>query len=102
MVFKTFVIAARELDLDGLTIATGQRPGRHARLRVLPYKASSTASRSFFEAGIPTQGKLTEQYELRIYISRRAPEYSIVELRKARSLGEFDYRPVPKAPRTIF
>ena len=52
-------------------------------------KVTADGQPKFFEAGIPTQGKLTEseQYEPRIYFSPNASEYSIVGAPEARSRG---------------
>ena len=88
------VIAARELDLDGLdnrNWVNDHTVYTHGYGVVAAYgnKVTADGQPKFFEAGIPTQGKLTEseQYEPRIYFSPNASEYSIVGAPEARSRG---------------
>lgn len=92
------VIAARELDLDGLdnrnwvndhTVYTYG----YGVVAAYGNKVTSDGQPKFFESGIPTQGKLTdsEQYEPRIYFSPNASEYSIVGAPDGTKSWEFDY-----------
>ena len=92
------VIAARELDLDGLdnrNWVNDHTVYTHGYGVVAAYgnKVTSDGQPKFFESGIPTQGKLTdsEQYEPRIYFSPNASEYSIVGAPDGTKSWEFDY-----------
>ena len=92
------VIAARELDLDGLdnrNWVNDHTVYTHGYGVVAAYgnKVTSDGQPKFFESGIPTQGKLTdsEQYEPRIYFSPNASEYSIVDAPDGTKSWEFDY-----------
>lgn len=92
------VIAARELDLDGLdnrNWVNDHTVYTHGYGVVAAYgnKVTSDGQPKFFESGIPTQGKLTdsEQYEPRIYFSPNASEYSIVGAPDGTESWEFDY-----------
>lgn len=92
------VIAARELDLDGLDSrnwVNDHTVYTHGYGVVAAYgnKVTSDGQPQFFESGIPTQGKLTEseQYEPRIYFSPNASEYSIVGAPEGTKSWEFDY-----------
>ena len=92
------VIAARELDLAGLdnrNWVNDHTVYTHGYGVVAAYgnKVTSDGQPKFFEAGIPTQGKLTEseQYEPRIYFSPNASEYSIVGAPEGTQSWEFDY-----------
>lgn len=92
------VIAARELDLDGLdnrNWVNDHTVYTHGYGVVAAYgnKVTSDGQPMFFESGIPTQGKLTdsEQYEPRIYFSPNASEYSIVGAPDGTKSWEFDY-----------
>lgn len=92
------VIAARELDLDGLdnrNWVNDHTVYTHGYGVVAAYgnKVTSDGHPKFFESGIPTQGKLTdsEQYEPRIYFSPNASEYSIVGAPDGTKSWEFDY-----------
>ena len=92
------VIAARELDLDGLDNRNWMNDHTvytHGYGVVAAYgnKVTSDGQPKFFESGIPTQGKLTdsEQYEPRIYFSPNASEYSIVGAPDGTKSWEFDY-----------
>ena len=92
------VIAARELDLDGLdnrNWVNDHTVDTHGYGVVAAYgnKVTSDGQPKFFESGIPTQGKLTdsEQYEPRIYFSPNASEYSIVGAPDGTKSWEFDY-----------
>ena len=92
------VIAARELDLDGLdnrNLLNDHTVYTHGYGVVAAYgnKVTSDGQPKFFESGIPTQGKLTdsEQYEPRIYFSPNASEYSIVGAPDGTKSWEFDY-----------
>lgn len=92
------VIAARELDLDGLdnrNWVNDHTVYTHGYGVVVAYgnKVTSDGQPKFFESGIPTQGKLTdsEQYEPRIYFSPNASEYSIVGAPDGTKSWEFDY-----------
>ena len=92
------VIAARELDLDGLdnrNWVNDHTVYTHGYGGVAAYgnKVTADGQPKFFEAGIPTQGKLTEseQYEPRIYFSPNASEYSIVGAPEGTQSWEFDY-----------
>ena len=92
------VIAARELDLDGLdnrNWVNDHTVYTHGYGVVAAYgnKVTADGQPKFFEAGIPTQGKLTEseQYEPRIYFSPNASEYSIVGAPEGTQSWEFDY-----------
>ncbi len=92
------VIAARELDLDGLdnrNWVNDHTVYTHGYGVVAAYgnKVTSDGQPKFFESGIPTQGKLTdsEQYEPRIYFSPNASEYSIVGAPDGTNSWEFDY-----------
>lgn len=92
------VIAARELDLDGLdnrNWVNDHTVYTHGYGVVAAYgnKVTADGQPKFFEAGIPTQGKLTdsEKYEPRIYFSPNATEYSIVGAPEGTKSWEFDY-----------
>lgn len=92
------VIAARELDLDGLdnrNWVNDHTVYTHGYGVVAAYgnKVTSDGQPKFFESGIPTQGKLTdsEKYEPRIYFSPNASEYSIVGAPEGTKSWEFDY-----------
>ena len=92
------VIAARELDLDGLdnrNWVNDHTVYTHGYGVVAAYgnKVTSDGQPKFFESGIPTQGKLTdsEQYEPRIYFSPNASEYSIVGAPDGTKSWKFDY-----------
>ena len=92
------VIAARELDLDGLdnrNWVNDHTVYTHGYGVVAAYgnKVTSDGQPKFFESGIPAQGKLTdsEQYEPRIYFSPNASEYSIVGAPDGTKSWEFDY-----------
>ncbi|MFC2619041.1 MAG: UPF0182 family protein [Bifidobacterium dentium] len=92
------VIAARELDLDGLdnrNWVNDHTVYTHGYGVVAAYgnKVTNDGQPKFFESGIPTQGKLTdsEQYEPRIYFSPNASEYSIVGAPDGTKSWEFDY-----------
>lgn len=92
------VIAARELDLDGLdnrNWVNDHTVYTHGYGVVAAYgnKVTSDGQPKFFESGIPTQGKLTdsEQYEPRIYFSPNASEYFIVGAPDGTKSWEFDY-----------
>ncbi|ADB09521.1 UPF0182 family protein [Bifidobacterium dentium] len=92
------VIAARELDLDGLdnrNWVNDHTVYTHGYGVVAAYgnKVTSDGQPKFFESGIPNQGKLTdsEQYEPRIYFSPNASEYSIVGAPDGTKSWEFDY-----------
>lgn len=92
------VIAARELDLDGLdnrNWVNDHTVYTHGYGVVAAYgnKVTSDGQPKFFESGILTQGKLTdsEQYEPRIYFSPNASEYSIVGAPDGTKSWEFDY-----------
>ena len=92
------VIAARELDLDGLdnrNWVNDHTVYTHGYGVVAAYgnKVAADGQPQFFESSIPTQGKLTEsqKYEPRIYFSPNAPEYSIVGAPKGMDSWEFDY-----------
>ena len=92
------VIAARELDLAGLdnrNWVNDHTVYTHGYGVVAAYgnKVTADGQPKFFEAGIPTQGKLTEseQYEPRIYFSPNASEYSIVGAPEGTQSWEFDY-----------
>ncbi|NEG41982.1 UPF0182 family protein [Bifidobacterium dentium] len=92
------VIAARELDLDGLdnrNWVNDHTVYTHGYGVVAAYgnKVTSDGQPKFFESGIPTQGRLTdsEQYEPRIYFSPNASEYSIVGAPDGTKSWEFDY-----------
>ena len=92
------VIAARELDLDGLdnrNWVNDHTVYTHGYGVVAAYgnKVTSDGQPKFFESGIPTQGKLTdsEQYEPLIYFSPNASEYSIVGAPDGTKSWEFDY-----------
>lgn len=92
------VIAARELDLDGLdnrNWVNDHTVYTHGYGVVAAYgnKVTSDGQPKFFESGIPTQGKLTdsEQYEPRIYFSPNVSEYSIVGAPDGTKSWEFDY-----------
>lgn len=92
------VIAARELDLDGLdnrNWVNDHTVYTHGYGVVAAYgnKVTSDGQPKFFESSIPTQGKLTdsEQYEPRIYFSPNASEYSIVGAPDGTKSWEFDY-----------
>ncbi len=92
------VIAARELDLDGLdnrNWVNDHTVYTHGYGVVAAYgnKVTSDGQPKFFESGIPTQGKLTdsEQYEPRIYFSPNASEYSIVGAPDGTKSWDFDY-----------
>lgn len=92
------VIAARELDLDGLdnrNWVNDHTVYTHGYGVVAAYgnKVTSDGQPKFFESGIPTQGKLadSEQYEPRIYFSPNASEYSIVGAPDGTKSWEFDY-----------
>ena len=92
------VIAARELDLDGLdnrNWVNDHTVYTHGYGVVAAYgnKVTADGQPKFFEAGIPTQGKLTdsEKYEPRIYFSPNATEYSIVGASEGTKSWEFDY-----------
>lgn len=92
------VIAARDLDLDGLdnrNWVNDHTVYTHGYGVVAAYgnKVTSDGQPKFFESGIPTQGKLTdsEQYEPRIYFSPNASEYSIVGAPDGTKSWEFDY-----------
>ncbi|KAB7459734.1 UPF0182 family protein [Bifidobacterium dentium] len=92
------VIAARELDLDGLdnrNWVNDHTVYTHGYGVVAAYgnKVTSDGQPKLFESGIPTQGKLTdsEQYEPRIYFSPNASEYSIVGAPDGTKSWEFDY-----------
>lgn len=92
------VIAARELDLDGLdnrNWVNDHTVYTHGYGVVAAYgnKVTSDGQPKFFESGIPTQGKLTdsEQYEPRIYFSPNASECSIVGAPDGTKSWEFDY-----------
>ena len=92
------VIAARELDLDGLdnrNWVNDHTVYTHGYGVVAAYgnKVTADGQPQFFESGIPTQGKLTdsEKYEPRIYFSPNATEYSIVGAPEGTKSWEFDY-----------
>ena len=92
------MIAARELDLDGLdnrNWVNDHTVYTHGYGVVAAYgnKVTADGQPKFFEAGIPTQGKLTdsEKYEPRIYFSPNATEYSIVGASEGTKSWEFDY-----------
>ncbi|WP_137657890.1 UPF0182 family membrane protein [Bifidobacterium moukalabense] len=92
------VIAARELDLDGLdnrNWVNDHTVYTHGYGVVAAYgnKVTSDGQPKFFESGIPTQGKLTdsEKYEPRIYFSPNVSEYSIVGAPEGTKSWEFDY-----------
>ena len=85
------VIAARELDLDGLDNRNWVND--HTVYTHGYGVVAADGQPKFFEAGIPTQGKLTdyEKYEPRIYFSPNATEYSIVGAPEGTKSWEFDY-----------
>lgn len=92
------VIAARELDLDGLdnrNWVNDHTVYTHGYGVVAAYgnKVTSDGQPEFFEYGIPTQGVLTEteEYEPRIYFSPNADEYAIVGAPEGTESWEFDY-----------
>ena len=92
------VIAARELDLagnDNRNWVNDHTVYTHGYGVVAAYgnKVTADGQPKFFEAGIPTQGKLTdsEKYEPRIYFSPNATEYSIVGAPEGTKSWEFDY-----------
>lgn len=92
------VIAARELNLDGLdnrNWVNDHTVYTHGYGVVAAYgnKVTADGQPEFFESGIPTQGALTEEqsYEPRIYFSPNATEYSIVGAPEGTQSWEFDY-----------
>ncbi len=92
------VIAARELDLDGLdnrNWVNDHTVYTHGYGIVAAYgnKVTTDGQPEFFEYGIPTQGVLTdtEEYEPRIYFSPNATEYAIVGAPEGTESWEFDY-----------
>ncbi|KAB8287525.1 hypothetical protein DSM100688_1612 [Bifidobacterium ramosum] len=103
------VIAARELDLDGLdnrNWVNDHTVYTHGYGVVAAYgnKVTADGQPKFFESGIPTQGKLTdsEQYEPRIYFSPNATEYSIVGAPEGTKSWEFDYPTGSEGATTTF
>lgn len=103
------VIAARELDLDGLdnrNWVNDHTVYTHGYGVVAAYgnKVTADGQPMFFESGIPTQGKLTdeEQYEPRIYFSPNATEYSIVGAPEGTQSWEFDYPTGSEGATTTF
>ena len=92
------VIAARELDLagnDNRNWVNDHTVYTHGYGVVAAYgnKVTADGQPRFFEYGIPTQGKLTEEqkYEPRIYFSPKMSEYSIVGAPEGTDPWEFDY-----------
>lgn len=92
------VIAARELNLDGLdnrNWVNDHTVYTHGYGVVAAYgnKVTADGQPEFFESGIPTQGALTDEqsYEPRIYFSPNATEYSIVGAPEGTESWEFDY-----------
>ncbi|MBM6699083.1 UPF0182 family protein [Bifidobacterium pullorum subsp. saeculare] len=92
------VIAARELDLagnDNRNWVNDHTVYTHGYGVVAAYgnKVTADGQPEFFEYGIPTQGKLTEEqkYEPRIYFSPKMTEYSIVGAPEGTDPWEFDY-----------
>ncbi|MCH9275503.1 UPF0182 family protein [Bifidobacterium amazonense] len=103
------VIAARELDLDGLdnrNWVNDHTVYTHGYGVVAAYgnKVTADGQPKFFESGIPTQGKLTdaEEYEPRIYFSPNASEYSIVGAPEGTKSWEFDYPTGSEGATTTF
>ena len=103
------VIAARELDLDGLdnrNWVNDHTVYTHGYGVVAAYgnKVTADGQPRFFESGIPTQGKLTdsEKYEPRIYFSPNATEYSIVGAPEGTESWEFDYPTGSQGATTTF
>ncbi|WP_033492020.1 UPF0182 family protein [Bifidobacterium biavatii] len=103
------VIAARELDLDGLdnrNWVNDHTVYTHGYGVVAAYgnKVTADGQPKFFESGIPTQGKLTdsEKYEPRIYFSPNATEYSIVGAPEGTKSWEFDYPTGSEGATTTF
>ncbi|OZG63813.1 hypothetical protein BHAP_1532 [Bifidobacterium hapali] len=103
------VIAARELDLDGLdnrNWVNDHTVYTHGYGIVAAYgnKVTADGQPKFFESGIPTQGKLTdnEKYEPRIYFSPNASEYSIVGAPQGTKSWEFDYPTGSEGATTTF
>lgn len=92
------VIAARELNLDGLDNSNWVNDHTvytHGYGVVAAYgnKVTPDGQPMFFESGVPTQGKLTdsEHYEPRIYFSPNTQQYSIVGAPQGTQPWEFDY-----------
>ena len=103
------VIAARELDLDGLdnrNWVNDHTVYTHGYGIVAAYgnKVTADGQPMFFESGIPTQGALTdaEDYEPRIYFSPNATEYSIVGAPEGTESWEFDYPTGSEGATTTF
>lgn len=103
------VIAARELDLVGLdnrNWVNDHTVYTHGYGIVAAYgnKVTADGQPKFFESGIPTQGKLTdnEKYEPRIYFSPNASEYSIVGAPQGTKSWEFDYPTGSEGATTTF
>ncbi|RSX56993.1 UPF0182 family protein [Bifidobacterium samirii] len=103
------VIAARELDLDGLdnrNWVNDHTVYTHGYGIVAAYgnKVTADGQPKFFESGIPTQGALTdsENYEPRIYFSPNATEYSIVGAPEGTKSWEFDYPTGSEGATTTF
>ncbi|NEG88720.1 UPF0182 family protein [Bifidobacterium aerophilum] len=103
------VIAARELDLNGLdnrNWVNDHTVYTHGYGIVAAYgnKVTADGQPKFFESGIPTQGKLTdsEKYEPRIYFSPNASEYSIVGAPEGTKSWEFDYPTGSEGATTTF
>lgn len=103
------VIAAREVNLDGndnRNWVNDHTVYTHGYGVVAAYgnKVTADGKPEFFEAGIPTQGYLTEtqHYEPRIYFSPNAPEYSIVGAPEGTQAWEFDYPTGSQGATTTF